>query len=139
VARQIKQNDGKVPSRAALARRGRDIFRERQAVARRRTAGSAKVARRKENNVGRNCTREKLVLKTSKGWTLGKRQRVQQQCNRGTRIETYRKTTGRETVKRITESPVPSQNIKNWTLSRGRNPPKRKRKMKRLIEEKPVK
>jgi hypothetical protein len=60
------------------------------------------MARSKEIIIGRNHTWDNVVLGTSKGWTLGKRQRAQQQCNRGIRIETCRKTTGRETVKRIT-------------------------------------
>jgi hypothetical protein len=108
-ARKFKMRSGRAGKakrqedvrRAAVAGRGRDIFRERLAVARRRTARRSKVTRRKENSIGRNCTREKVVLGNSKVWTLGERQRGQQQCNRGTRIETYRKTTGHETEKRI--------------------------------------
>jgi hypothetical protein len=61
-------------------------------------------------------------------------------CNhnvtRGTRIEPYRQMTRHETTKQITESPVPSHNIKNWNLWRCQPPPKWKRKQQ--IEEEPV-
>jgi hypothetical protein len=85
-----------------------------------------KVARHKEHFVGRNRTSD-FILGTSKGWTLGRRREAQQQCNREIRIETYRMTTGHETMKRITGSPVPSQNSKVWTLWRGRPLPKQKK------------
>jgi hypothetical protein len=76
------------------------------------------------------------MLGTSKGWTLGRDNGRNRNVTRGTRIEPYRKMTGHETAMRITESPVPSQNIKNWTLWRGGHSPKRKRKQR--IEEEPV-
>jgi hypothetical protein len=119
VARKM-QADKKMPHRATVARRMRDILRLN-------TTRRAKVARCKENSVEKNRTRDKVMLGTLKGWTLGRDNRRNCNVTRGTRIEPYRKMTGHETAKRITESPVPSQNIKNWTLWRGRPPPKRKK------------
>jgi uncharacterized membrane-anchored protein YhcB (DUF1043 family) len=89
------------------------------AVARRGTTRHVKVARRKEIFVRGNWTRG-VILGTSKGWTLGVRQRAQKQCNRGIRIETYRKTTGLEIAKQIAGSPIRLQHFKIWTLWRGR-------------------
>jgi hypothetical protein len=76
------------------------------------------------------------MLETLKGWALGRDNGRNRNVTRGTRIEPYRKMTGHEMVKQITESPVPSQNVKTWTLWRGRPPPKRKRKQR--IEEEPI-
>jgi hypothetical protein len=68
-------------------------FQKRLTIAGRGTTRHAKVARRKGNIVQRNQTRD-VVLGTWKGQTLRKRQ-----CNRGIRIETFRKTTGMEIAK----------------------------------------
>jgi hypothetical protein len=84
-------------------------FRKELAATGRENARCAKVARQKENFVGRNRNKDNVVLRTSKGWTLGRRQRAQQQHNRGIMIETYRKTNG---LKRIAGSPVPLQKSK---------------------------
>jgi hypothetical protein len=101
------------------------------------------VAWRKGNVIGENRTREKVVQGTLKGWTLGRRQRGQHECNKwlrkwdlkevwlestGNFIETFRKTNGLEITKRIARSTVGMQKIKEWTLWRSRPPPKQKKR-----------
>jgi hypothetical protein len=49
--------------------------RKNLALACRGTTRREKVARDKENFVGRNRTKHNIVLRTSKGWTLGRRLR----------------------------------------------------------------
>jgi hypothetical protein len=98
----------------------------RRDICRPNIAHRAKVARRKENSVGKNCTRDEVMLRILKGWMLRRDTGINRNVTRGTRIKPYRKMTRHETVKRITESPVPSQNIKNWTLWRGRPPETKK-------------
>jgi hypothetical protein len=68
------QADKKMPLRATVARGMRDIFRPN-------TTSRAKVARRKENSVGR----DKVMLRTSKGWTPRWRQLMRQEVNKETR------------------------------------------------------
>jgi hypothetical protein len=110
----------KMSRRATVAWRKRNIF--RQNMTRRAT-----LARRKENSVGRDRSRDKMMLGTSKGWALGRDNRCNHNVTRGTRIEAYKKMTGQETAKRIIEPHVPSQNFENWTPWRGRPPPKQKK------------
>jgi hypothetical protein len=128
----------KMSRRATVARRMRDIVksyltqekcrpRRELVTSRTRTTHRAKVARHKKNSVGRDRTRDKVLLRTSKGWTLGRDNGRNHNVTRGTRIEAYGKMTGHETAKRIIEPPIPSQNIENWTPWRGRPPPKRKK------------
>jgi hypothetical protein len=130
--------DRKMSRRATVTRRKRGIVKSyitqekchprRELVASRtRTTHRAKVARRKENSVGRDRTRDKVMLGTSKGGTLGRDNGRNRNVTRGTKIEPYGKMTGHETAKRIIGSPVPSQNVKNWILWRGRPHPKRKK------------
>jgi hypothetical protein len=47
----------------------------------------------------------------------------------GNVIQTYRKTTGLEIANQISGSYVASRKIKDWTLWRGRHPPKRKKNL----------
>jgi hypothetical protein len=61
VARKIKA-DKKMPRRATVARRMRDIFRPN-------TTRRAKVARCKENAIGKVRARDNVVRGTQKGWT----------------------------------------------------------------------
>jgi hypothetical protein len=75
----------------------RDIFRPN-------TTRRAKVAQRKENSIGKNCTRHKVMLGTSKGWTLERDNGHNHTVTRGTRIEPYRKMTRLEIAKRIVGS-----------------------------------
>jgi hypothetical protein len=78
--------------------------------------------------------KDKVAPKTSKGWAVGRRQWVQQQCNKGIRkqdrkklqlestgnvIKTYRKATGLEMTKQIARPTVRLCQIRNWTLWRG--------------------
>jgi hypothetical protein len=73
-------------------------------------------------------SRDKAAQKTSKGWTLWRKQRAQQQCSKGIRkedlkklqlesmgsvIKTYRKTTRLEMAKRIARYTVGLQKIKD--------------------------
>jgi hypothetical protein len=125
--------DRKMSCCATVARRKRDILkshltqekchpRRELLASRTRTTHRAKVARRKENSIGRDRRRDKMMLGTSKGWALGRDNGRNHNVTRGTRNE----MTGHETAKRIIEPPVPSQNIENRTPWRGRPPPKRK-------------
>jgi hypothetical protein len=114
-------------------------------AAHRGTTRRAKVARRKENLIGKNWTRDNMVRRTSKWRTFGrKRQSTQKDKNGlGSRrlthwlrnrkefnkslMKTYEKMTGVEIAKRIAGSPVTLQKNKDWTLWRGRPPPERKK------------
>jgi hypothetical protein len=82
----------KVYCRAAVARCMRDIFRPN-------TTRHAKVAQRKENSIGKDHTRDKVMLGTSKGWMLERENRHNHNLIRGTRIEPNRKMTGLEIAK----------------------------------------
>jgi hypothetical protein len=75
----------------------RDIFRPN-------TTRCAKVAWRKENSVGRDHTRDKVMLGTSKEWMLERDNGRNRNITRGTRIEPYRKMTGLEIARRIVRS-----------------------------------
>jgi hypothetical protein len=129
--RQKKKQDKNLDARRRRKQKKRtqnkDGCRKGLVAARRGSTRCAGRARRKENSIGRSWDKDNGVLRTSKGWPPERRQRAQQQPNRGIRVETYRKTTGLEIAKKITGSPVPSQTYKNWTLWRCRPPPKRKK------------
>jgi hypothetical protein len=142
--------------RAAMARRRilptKDTNRElhgsqkRLVAARRGTTRCAGRARHKEDFIGRSRDKDSGVLRTSKGWTLGRKQRAQQQHNTGTKNPGAKwqqrlrneKTAGRiarkshektrlEIVRQIAGSLVGLHDIEHWTLWRGRPPPKRKK------------
>jgi hypothetical protein len=103
-------------------------------------------ARRKENFVGRTRDKDNGVLRTSEGWTLGRKQRAQQQHNKGVKNPGAKwqlhvrneKTAGRiarkshektrmEIARQMAESLVGLHDSKHWTLWRGRPPQKRKK------------
>jgi hypothetical protein len=63
----------------------KDGSRRKLAATRRGTNRRAKVARRKGNVVGENRTRDNVVRGTPKGRTLERRQRAQEQCDKGIR------------------------------------------------------
>jgi hypothetical protein len=143
VKRHTKETDRKMPRRATVARRKRDIVksylpqekcypRRELVTSRTTTTRHATVARHKENSVGQKRTKDKVMLRTSKGWALGRDNGRNHYVTRGKRIETYKKMTGHGTAKRITEPPVPSQNIENWILWRGRPLQNEKRKSTRI-------
>jgi hypothetical protein len=92
VARQMKA-DKKMPRHATVARCMRDIFRPN-------TTRRAKVARRKENSVGKDRTRDKVMLRSPKGGTFGKRLWKGPECNTGIRDRGLRQQQqGRNEVK----------------------------------------
>jgi hypothetical protein len=88
-----------------------------------------------------------VVQETPKGRTFRKRRRAQQKCTNGTRDrglrgqlrlgskralnKTVRQTLGLEVVKRIVGISIGLREVSDWTLWRGRPPPKRR---KRLLE-----
>jgi hypothetical protein len=117
---------------------------------RNKDARCAKVARHKERNhegpsveQGRrkDKTRNKFTIGTRKGWTFGKRRRVDPEGSTGVKDPSTRrqlqlkniKTAGRifekafrlQIAKREDRSSV-GLLIRNWTLWRGQPPPKRK-------------
>jgi hypothetical protein len=112
--------DKKMPRRATVARRMRDTFRPN-------TTRRTKVARQQETSVGKNRTKNKVMLRTSKGWTLGRGNGRNRNVTSGIRIEAYEKTTGLEIEKRIVGPHISLRHDKDWTLWRGRPPPKRKK------------
>jgi hypothetical protein len=119
----------------------RDIFRPN-------TTHHAKVARRKENSVGRDRTRDKVMLRTPKGWTPRWRKLMRQEGNEETRNrdfedqlllgskwkfnKTLRRGNGLEIAKEINTSPVLLQRRKHWNLWRGRPLPKQKKETARM-------
>jgi hypothetical protein len=123
------QADKKMPRRATMSRHLRDIFRPN-------TTRHAKVAQCKENPVKKDRTRDKVMLGTSKGWTLEIDNGRNCNVTRGTGIEPYRKMTGLEIAKRIVGSSDSLKPDKDWNLWRGRPPPKRKKRLQ--AEEEPV-
>jgi hypothetical protein len=120
-------------------------------TAHRGTTRRVKVARRKENLIGKNWTRD-VVQGTSKRRTFKRKRQLTQKDKNGLRsrrlihhlrsrrqfnktlIKTYEKMTGMEIVNQIAGSPVRLQNTrsKHWTLWRGWPPPKRKKKSVRV-------
>jgi hypothetical protein len=64
--------------RATVAQPREDIFRPN-------TTRRAKMARRKENSVGRDSTKDKVMLRSPKGGTFGKRLWKGPECNTGIR------------------------------------------------------
>jgi hypothetical protein len=129
VARKIQANK-KMPRRATVARRMRDIFRPNM-------TRRAKVARQQENSVRRDPTRDKLMLGTSKGWALRRDNGCNRNVTRGIRIEAYEKTTGLQIEKRVVGSHISLGQDKDWTLWRGRPSLKREKKWN-STEEEPV-
>jgi hypothetical protein len=105
----------------------RDIFRPN-------TTRRAKVARHKEN-CWKDHTRDKVMLGTSKGWTLERDNWRNYNLIRGTRTEPYRKMTGLEIAKQIVGSADSLRPDKDWTLWRGRPPQKRKKEKRPVLEE----
>jgi hypothetical protein len=131
--------------------------RKELAAAGRKITRCAKVARHKghglqehshdglsvEQGLRKNETRNKFARGTRKGRTLGRRQLMRQEGTNGTRnrdieeqlrlgsetttSEFDRKTFGLEFVKQATRMPSGLQRMRNWTLRRGRPPPKRKK------------
>jgi hypothetical protein len=125
----------------------------RSTVACRKVSRRAKVAWRKRNlfrtvQTQRNCgLRKRFVVTgkrtTPKGWTFGKTRRVDPEGSTVVKVSNTRqlrrlkneKTAGRifektfrlQIAKREDGSSVGSLKIRNWTLWRGRRPPKRKR------------
>jgi hypothetical protein len=121
-----------------------------------RTTRCAKVARRKgrsyegpsfEQGRGKNKTRNKIARGTRIGRMLGKRQLMHQEDTNGTRNRDckeqlrlgnemttsgiYKKSTELEIAKRIARCTVGLQRMKDWTLWKGRPPPKRKKNCRR--------
>jgi hypothetical protein len=84
----------------------------------------AKVAQCKENSVGKDQTRDKVMLGTLKGWTLERDNGRNRNVTRGTRTEPYRKMAGLEIAKRIVGSSDSIRPDKDWNLWRGRPLPK---------------
>jgi hypothetical protein len=68
----------KMPRHETVARRMRDIFRPN-------ATRRAKVARRKENSVGKDRTSDKVMLRSPKGGTFRKRLWKGPECNTGIR------------------------------------------------------
>jgi hypothetical protein len=140
----------KMLRRATVARRMRDIFRHntthRATVARLRKdtlapnmTRRAKVARHKENTVKRNGIRNNVARKTLKGRRLQvepegsigvndeETRRRLHPGNERTASRTLGKTLELDIRQRAVEIPSGLENIKNWTLWRGRPLPKRKK------------
>jgi hypothetical protein len=131
--------------------RGKSRFKRKLAAACRKVSRLAKVAWRERNpfrnvQTQRNCgLRKRLTVTgirtTQKGWTFGKRRRVYPEGSTGVKVPNTRrhrrlkneKTAGRifektfrlQIAKREDGSSVGSLKIRNWTLWRGRPPPKR--------------
>jgi hypothetical protein len=131
VARQNDKKSGKMSRRATVARRSRDTLAPNM-------TRRAKVARRRRHIVGNNQTRKNVA-----GGTLrSRRLQAQPEGNTGTKDEhtrrrlhprnertasqTLRKTLRLNIRQQAIKIPSRSQ-IKNWTLWRGRPPPKRRK------------
>jgi hypothetical protein len=142
--------------RAAVARRRRILFikdttrefhgsRNNLVAAHRGTTRRAKVARRKENLIRKNLTKDNMVRRAPERRTFGRKYQPTQKDKNGLRsrrlthhlrnwreydktfMKNYEKVTGVGIAKQIAGSPVTLQKNKNWTLWRGRPPPKRKK------------
>jgi hypothetical protein len=126
---QKMQTDKKMPRRATVARRMRDIFRPNTT--------------RKRITIGKVRTRDNVVRGTQKGWTPRWRQLMRQEGTKETRNRdfeeqlrlgsemttngSYRKAIGLEISKRTAGTSTGLPKMKNCTLWRGRPPPKRRK------------
>jgi hypothetical protein len=123
---------------------GKDGFRKKLAAARRGTRREG-VTQRKGNAVRKNRTRCNVEQGSRKEWTFGKRHRTKPKGSHGVknrdakeqlRLRSERtsggifgKTFGLEVAKRAARSSVMMRKITDWTLWRGRPPPKRKKSL----------
>jgi hypothetical protein len=121
----FRQADKKMPRRAAVARRMRDIFRPNK-------TRHAKVALRK-GIARRNWVMDSVLRGTVTGQTSGRRRQPQQKCNEGMRNQDVEELLHSCGLRR--HSPLlryqrpPEQQTMDWTLWRGRPPPKRKKRL----------
>jgi hypothetical protein len=143
VARKM-QTDKKMPRLVTVARRMRNIFRPN-------TTRRARVARCKENAIGKVRARDNVVRGTQKGWTPRWRQLMGQEGTKETRNRdfedqlrlgskmtsngSYRKAIGLEISKRAAGTSTGLPKMKNCTLWRGRPPSKTEKKETSLWEE----